>query len=319
MFRMSASRPQPGVLSPRSRPSTPQSLHQDRNRSIVSMPTLQALKRMPWFPVAVSAFRIQEQGACVDNAESTQEQLLTDLYRRNQIDAQLPVPDGKVAQTVQRLQQKTGLGKPRYEPTMQTMLDPGAEDIARLVKEHGPVSVSMASALGPQQGAETYTSHHAMVVLCTFQHEGRHVAVVLDGNDLQSNPLMVKARAYAEQHGIPLEGLTALDFLNIQNELDDDKDIAQLPFRLIDLDTVVSNSRAKQKAFEDYQRQGGTPGDPGEPLPVTHPNSVRWASDATVKTDPLPPQALAELEAVCRAHPNLIEFGAAQPSLNRDE
>lgn len=307
-------------FSPRLQQTDTVTPHIRSERAIVSMPVLKAIKRMPWFPVAFSNFRFQTGGECVANAESTQERMVDDLYRRNQIAADLPQPEGNVARQLQRLQLATGIGKPRYQPTMQTMLDPGAEDIARLVREHGPVCITMACALGRNQGADKYIGHHALTVLCTFPFEGRTIALCLDGNDLQSGPLMDKLRAHADRLGVALDALTLLDLLNFQAELGDDEHAAQLIFRMFDLDSMVSASRAKQKTFENYQSQGGVPGDPGEPLPVTWPNAVRWARDAHVTKEPLPREALEELEAICRATPRIIEFyDAGRSSLTRDE
>ncbi|WP_322469000.1 hypothetical protein SOM08_11835 [Hydrogenophaga sp. SNF1] len=263
------------------------SLHRASRRHLVPPEVLGVLRRMPWFPQAVARYRFQAFADCLAHSERLQEALIRDLCA-DQLMALEPAADG-----------------PDTLDT-RTEEDPGAERIAGL-GVHGPLSLTMAHALGPGQGGRLYRDHHGFVVLFTVCYEGRPIAVAMDGNDLQQNEVMDHVRAYTDRHDLACEDLQAAEFRDVQRALPGPLDIAQLCFRLIDLDSLVKASRAKHQATRLLPPTGLASRGAGVPGPGRHANMVRWVANAQLRRPPLPADGEDALFALFRRSPELIE------------
>lgn len=293
-------------------------VHHTARRHFVSPEVLRVLRQLPWFPAVVDRYAFQPFVKCEAHSDALQEQLVHCLHEQHLIDL-VPTDSQALVPTPGTRGQERALAHLPFSPaqampgalTFQTQEDPGTERIAELAQTHGPLSLTMARALGPNQGERLYHRHHAMVVLFCFFFEGEPMAVVSDGNDLQQNEVMDWVHAYADRHDLGLEELTASHRQAIRRELPGHLDMAQLCFRLIELRSMVRASRLKYLA----RNQAGAPG------PKPSPNLVRWVANARVRFNPLPPPLESALQTLCRQSPQVIErFNEARPGpINRDE
>ncbi len=294
------------LLSPRHGTTQHCPLHRIDRRGLVSLKVLNVLKRLPWYPVMVDHCVPQAMGQCVSHSDRMQDLMIRSLCWQGRLELTPPRPDAPPRD--QAMLPADNLSRivpyapptpgPRTEadpqaPWMWVEENPGAERIAELVSANGPVTLTMAEALGPAQGAHIYDKHHALVVLHTFRHKGRPVAIAVDGNNLQQNELMDRLRDHADRLGLTAEELSVGEYQGAQRHLPPHLDINQLGLRLIDLESMTQASRAKRAA-----RPTGA-GD--------FPDTVRWATNARVIGNPFPPDVEDALQALCDASPNLIE------------
>jgi hypothetical protein len=293
------------LLSPRHPISHKGFPHRVDRRGLVPRNVLDALKRLPWYPVVVDHCIPQPWGKCISHSDRMQDLMIRSLCWRGLLDltpqagggprdpATLPTDNlGRIAPYASPTPcpQAEALPQP---PWMWIEEDPSAERIVELVKAHGPATLTMAEALGPSQGAHIYDEHHALVVLHTFRHKGRPVAIAVDGNNLQDNELMDRLREQAHRLGLTAEELSVGEYQDTQRHLPPHLDINQLGLRLIDLESMAQASSAK-RASRSTTAAG-------------FPNTVRWATNARVIGNPFPPDVEDALLALCDASPDLIE------------
>jgi len=269
-------------------PKKSASLPSVAQRHFVSPEILRVLRRMPWFPQAFAGYRFQPFAHCLDHSERLQEDLIDSLCTHRLVALESSAPGSGPLDA-------------------RTQEDPSAERIAELAKAHGPLSVVMAHALGPGQGGRLYEDHHAFVVLFTFLHEGRPIAVAMDGNDLQQNEVMDHVHHYTDHYDLACEDLRTAELLDIQAQLPDRLHVAQLCFRLIDLMSLVEASRAKREATRHLPPTGVPATASNAPGPSRHTNRVRWVANAQVRCLPLPREVEEALIALCKRSPEVIE------------
>ena len=272
-----------------------------QTRRYVSWSVLRILKRSPWAAALVRNFQFQTPGECVANSENMQQNILRALHSQGRIDiAANGNADGGL---LQRLQQMFGATK-APELDREYRHDPTVDDIIDMVEQHGPCVLSLARMLPADQGGTQYAGHHAVLVIGTFKAEGRNWAVALDGNDLQSNPLMERVRAHADKyHDGHLEAITEGDLSAIQTEMKqagESWDSQQTVYSLIDLDESVSKADRAYRAYKiDLIMNNGC----SDLAPITFPNSICVPTNTTVKGGSMPEAMKQELARVVGSQP----------------
>lgn len=296
-------------------PKASHPIHRIAQRPFVSPEVLRVLRLLPWFPLVFDHYAFQPFGKCEDHSDALQERLVRCLGEQHLIDvtpvhplalAPAPAPR-RQEQTLARAPFHSAQARP-WTLEFQTEEHPSAERVAELAHAHGPLSLTMARALGPNQGEHLYNRHHALVALFIFLFEGEPIAVASDGNDLQQNEAMLWVHAYADRHDLGLDELTASHRQAIQRELPGHLHMAQLCFRLIGLRSLIRASRLKYLA----RCQAATPSQ------APSPNTVRWVANARVTFNPAPPQVETALQTLCRRSPQIIERFDETP-IDRDE
>lgn len=288
----------------RSGASNPQVLHGrpgQQTRRYVSWSVLRVLQRSPWAAALVRNFQFQRPGDCVTNSEVMQQNILHALHSQRQIEIAAGSDGG--GGWLLRLQQRLGVTK-APELDREYRHDPTVDDIIDMVEQHGPCVLSLARMLPADQGGTQYAGHHAVLVIGTFKAEGRNWAVVLDGNDLQSHPLMERVRAYADKyHGGHLEAITEGDLSAIQTEMKqagEAWDSQQTVYSLMDLDNSVSEADKAYRAYKtDLIMNNGC----SDLAPITFPNSICVATNTTVKAASMPEALKHELACMVGSQP----------------
>ena len=246
---------------------------------------LRVLQRSPWAAALAHNYRFQSPGECVANSEGMQENILGTLHGQRQIEiAGNDIGEG----LLQQLQRRLGLDK-APELDREYRHDPTVEDIVETVELHGPCVLNLARILPADQGGTQYAGHHAILVIGTFEAEGRRWAVALDGNDLQNNPVMEQVRAYADKYYAGnLDKITVSDLSAIQTQMEragKPGDAGQLIYSLINLDSAVEKARQAYRAYMlDLAKTGGYSDLP----PITFPNSICVPTNTTVKGESMP-------------------------------
>lgn len=272
-----------------------------QTRQFVNRPVLNVLRRSPWAETLVHNYQFQSPGECVSNSEVMQAHILHALHRRHQIEiAGSSDPSGGL---LHRLEQMLGSIK-TPELDREYRHDPTVEDIVHLVEQHGPCVLALARMLASDQGGAQYAGHHAVLVIGTFLVDGRNWALVLDGNDLQNNPIMERVRAYADKyHDGHLERMTEGDLSVVQMEMDragEPRDSDQLVYSFIDLDKAVPEA---DKAYRAYRRDLAMNGGRSDLPPITFPNSICVATNTTVKAAAMPEPMKRELARIVASQP----------------
>lgn len=142
---------------------------------------------------------------------------------------------------IRALQRKT-LHPHSFEslPAITTKSNPTTHDVERIVRDHGPASLTLRG-LTPHRGdVRSAPTEHTVLVIGTFRDEhGSAYAVVADGDHLAKNPVTEFADAYAKQHGKSLQELDQADRQSISSQLQKSgKNVTfdQAIYRLINLD-----------------------------------------------------------------------------------
>lgn len=296
-------------------------------RTLVSTKAMTVLRQLPWVTAAADRYLLQPPAQCVDHTDRLQDLLIRSLCTQGHLQL-TPAPDeaagdgAPLAKGDERWRIRPYAAPTPYPcteddrlaPRIAVKRHPDAAFIANLIATHGPVTITPHGALPPDQGGEDYAEHHALLVLQTFMHGGRHIAVVLDGNNRQQNEIMDAVRQHAAELGLQAEDLSVSELRDAQRLLPAHLQIDQLPFRLIDLDSLLEASARRH--VERAQATGSSTRLAKEPFPDT----VRWVSNARVVANPLPPAAADALHALCDEPGAVERFDDVAPSsIRRDE
>lgn len=296
-------------------------------RTLVSTKAMSVLRQLPWVKAAADRYLLQPPAQCVDHTDRLQDLLIRSLCTQGHLQL-TPAPDeaaggaAHLAEGDERWRVRPYAAPTPYPsteddrlaPRIEVKHHPDAAFIADLIATHGPVTITPHGALPPDQGGDVYTEHHALLVLHTFMHGGRHIAVVLDANNRQQNEIMDAVRQHATNLGLRAEDLSVSELSDAQRLLPAHLQIDQLPFRLIDLDGLLEAS-ARKHAEGRQTPHSGTPSS-HRPFPDT----VRWVSNARVIGNPLPPAAADALHALCDEPGAVERFDEVAPSsIRRDE
>lgn len=296
-------------------------------RTLVSTKALTVLRRLPWVKAAGDRYLLQPPAQCVDHTDRLQDLLIRSLCTQGQLQL-TPAADeaaggaAHLAEGDERWRIRPYVAPtpfPHIEddrpaPRIAVKRQPDATFIADLIANHGPVTITPHGALAPGQGGDAYAEHHALLVLQTFMHGGRHIAVVLDANNLQQNEIMDAVRQHASDLGLSAEDLSVSELKDAERLLPAHLQIDQLPFRLIDLDGLLDAS-ARKHAESNQAPAHGKPSSKAR-----FPDTVRWVSNARVVVDPLPAEAADALHALCDEPGAIERFDDVAPSsIRRDE
>ena len=118
----------------------------------------------------------------------------------------------------------------------------------------GPLQLLTLSTLQTGQGRETYGEFHATLLVASWEHKGRHLGVLADGNDLQSNPVMLALREWQRAAGDTrsLDQLKHVDF-EAFNRAHPHLDIQQAALRIVDLDEMNFAINAEPARVEGFR------------------------------------------------------------------
>ncbi len=324
MYRITSPRPSHRINA-RAADTTP--APRTHVRTLVSTKTMSVLRQLPWVKAAADRYLLQPPAQCVDHTDRLQDLLIRSLCTQGHLQltpspdeaagGAAPLEEGDERWRIRPYAAPTPFPcteDDRLAPRVEVKRHPDAAFIADLIATHGPVTITPHGALAPDQGGEDYTEHHALLVLQTFMHGGRHIAVVLDGNNRQQNEIMDAVRQHAADLGLRAEDLSVSELRDAQRLLPAHLQIDQLPFRLIDLDGLLEVS-ARQHADRNQATGSGTPS-----AKQPYPDTVRWVSNARVVGNPLPPAAADALHALCDEPGAVERFDDVAPSsIRRDE
>lgn len=151
-------------------------------RGYISPRVLEVLRPTPAGRAGLQAFRFQGYGLCHPNSARMTQRAIEVLLaaghaRRNPLLAFMA-----------RILPNEGLAE---------MSDPVTSGALMILGvHHGPLQLVTYHGLQAGQGDDKYRDFHAVVKLASFDHGGRQVALLLDGNDRQSNPAVHALRAW---------------------------------------------------------------------------------------------------------------------------
>ncbi len=205
-------------------------------RGYVSPRVLEVLANTPVGRASLKAFQFQPFALCDSHSRVLTRRVVAGLATQ-----------GTVKSSALTYLRRT-LG---FEPTpTDSKLHLDATDVRQLIARRGPVQLVSHRGLQPGQGDDTYRGFHAVVALAAFDHGGRTIGLLLDGNDLQTNPVMSKlksAQAKGEISGdlddLDSDQLHALDS-KWRQEGPDAPRLFQSAFRLVDLQEMLDASSA---------------------------------------------------------------------------
>ncbi|MEJ7929976.1 hypothetical protein WG922_08330 [Ramlibacter sp. AN1015] len=152
-------------------------------RGYVSRATLAALEGTPAGRAGIAAFRFQATANCVHDAGVAHERALQHLIDEGVL-TRPPIP-GLLRGMLLRV-------GPAASPAPHT-----AADFAAAVDRRGPAQLILHGILAPDQGGDVYTAHHSVVLLAA----ARQLGLLLDGNNLQRNPVMDALHAWRAPRG----------------------------------------------------------------------------------------------------------------------
>ena len=267
-------------------------------RQFVDFAVLKLLEQTCVGRASIDAFRFQESAQCTFNAAGMREHVTGSL-----LDGRAMTKDAsKMVQVDQSLLYRLLVGTPQTHGR-RILEHPSVADIVELNRRQGPVTLTMQKLIQPGQGDDQYPVHHAAVLIATLMHEGRHVGVLVDGNNLQSNDAMTEVERYLRENGDRRElfDLKQHDFKCINAAINRDRqdrnlDVMQLGFRLVDLDSVVEASAKKFVMLREL-----------DPYHEWMSNSVGFDVSLELQGDPLPTAAADELLALMKENPSMIE------------
>ena len=207
-------------------------------RGLITASALKVLERMPIGRSGCDAFRFQAPGRCLDNTREMMK-ASTDALARQGL-ARRDSPQG----LVQRL-------RAALESDSRTIGSSlSAQEIGRLCAQHGPLQLVLHRLIPPGQGDDAYPRHHSVVALATFDdHEGRTIAVLLDGNDRQRNSVMDQLKAWMAGRADTRElgQLTQKDFAAFDASRRASgglERVHQTAFRFVELEPLLASAKA---------------------------------------------------------------------------
>ena len=279
---------------PSGSPQTPGRQH--LARAYISLRGLTATRRLPAVRHAIQAFTFQAHGLCLDHSAGMLHQIVTGLTADGLIQRRTPSLGERVLRVL-IAQSINGL------TTLKLSAD--SQAVHALSARKGPLQLVTQACLATDQGGAVYRRFHATVLLTSVAYKGRHVGLLLDGNDLQSNPVMQALRAWQvrSKDARALDQLTAADFQAF-NQTHPGLDLYQSAFRLVDLGDMLAASHARTVAASSDSYE-----EPNPFVPVTDHETTTLLT--VTDADPIGPlvshEATRALEAVLEAQPQQIE------------
>lgn len=204
------------------------------SRSYISPRVLEILRHTPAGRAGLQAFQFQAVGMCHPNTARMTVRAVEVLVaggdaHRNRLVAYLA-----------RMLPNLGLAE------MNPPVTPSS--LANMNRRHGPLQLVTHHGLQPGQGDDAYRDFHAVVKLAGFEHRGRQVALLLDGNDRQSNPATQALRDWMRASDdrrdlgqLDNAQLQALDAC-MRDHHREQPSVFQAAFRLVDLEQMVAAS-----------------------------------------------------------------------------
>jgi len=278
-------------------------------RAIVNSDTLRLLKRTPVGVASIEAFKIQTPGDCFYNSL------------------------GMLSKIGQSLLDSGHMTKASTKDVVAHSHNGGAAEFMELNQKHGPLLLIMQKLLQADQGEWAYPEFHSAVLAASWLHEGRSIGVLVDGNDLQSNPAIDAIKAHMHEHGDkrPLASLTAHDFecisKEIQREGGQEQDVMRVAFRIVDLDEMTKASKAR---YDSRVAAAGappiltlddldTPDDPNKKLPwLIHAQVLNYAAydaSGSVNDVLLQKDVQDAIDEAIRLDPTMVERFDPDPTM----
>jgi hypothetical protein len=279
-------------------------------RSFIDDRMLEAIKRTPSGYASIDAFRIQGPNDCVGNSARMQASI------KDKLVAERVLEKAQKEATARAWMKLWGMGACAKE--QQRIEFPTVDQIVELCASHPPVFMCMQALIPEEQGRYGYPLHHAAVMLFTFKVDGEDIAVVLDGNHLQSNPAMTEIENYLHDLGgdrTPAS-LTEQDWANINERirrkrakdgLGTLKDVKQMGYRFLHLPTLVAASNDKYWGLKTNPLLRALAYDKTEHDSQYQPNYVEADTTHKVCVEMLPLDVENELIEAVRQSPHLIE------------
>ena len=263
-------------------------------RPYISKPAAQALKQAPVGQAGLDAFRFQRRGECVQSSHDVKSAMIGWLLADGTLVRREPLPTfwGRLTHM---------MTWPRGD--LVPYDGPWTVDAIRALNElHGPLQIATFNLVQPGQGADVYRRHHAAVLAACLQVDGRWIGVLVDGNDLQTNPAVEVLQAWRKAQGDrrPLHRLSRQDF-EAASRTPALVDVRQMVFRFVDLAQLLDTALRRACALAEQEVP--------EVL-ITQEDLTRhifYDSTVYVSRPLLPPKVCEELAAALRAEPELVE------------
>lgn len=275
-----------------------------RSRQFVTREVLRLLRSTEIGEASLKAFRFQAPANCVGNSRRMREALVQGLIEQGRLTSPTPEQESW-GQTVRRW-----LGLARLTDWRSVR---SGEQLMRLNQRHGPLVLTLQGALAPGQGDDTYTRHHAVVLIASFSVDSTRVGILLDGNDLQHNPAIDRIAQWLASQEQPIDlsqlALEDLERINSDSSASPDNaqgqahvqgtDVLQAAFRLVDLDALVAHSEQQYLQKEQFAIAEGARSE--------RPNLLEVEESLNARGDWIPSQVLAELRQAIQQDPQLVE------------
>lgn len=275
-----------------------------QTRRFVSHEVLRLIRRTDLGEASLKAFRFQAPSDCLANSRRIRDALVQNLIEQGLLMG--PSPDQENwGQTVRRW-----FGLPRQTDERGVT---SAEQLMRLNQRHGPLVLTLQGALAPGQGDDTYTRHHAVVLIASFSVDSARVGILIDGNDLQHNTAINRIAHWLTSQGqhMHLSQLTLEDLERINSDSTTQPDSAQgedhvqgtdvlqTAFRLVDLDALVARSEQRYLQKEQFAIADGAHSE--------RPNLLEGDRSLSTSDESIPAEVLTELRQAIRQNPQLVE------------
>ncbi len=240
-------------LKPAGRPSyKPKAEGKNQSsRDYISPRLLAATRLIPSARHAAQAFTFQAPGRCLDHSAGQLHQIVEGLTADGTMKRRNPSLGERMVRA---------LMAPSTHGLTSQAVSADSQDVHEISTQKGPMQLVSQSSLAPDQGGAVYQGFHATVLLASVPHEGRHVGLLLDGNDLQSNPVMQALKAWQarSKDTRALHELTAADFQAF-NQAHPDMDLYQAAFRVVDLGDLLAASQARSVAVQRHSYDESNP------------------------------------------------------------
>ncbi len=265
-------------------------------RTYISPRMLGATGQLPAVRHALQAFTFQPHGRCLEHSAGMLQQVVAGLTADGVIRRRTPSLGERIARA---------LLSPSIHGLTSLAASADSQALHEISTRQGPLQLVTQARLAPDQGGAVYLRFHATVLLASVAHKGRHIGLLLDGNDLQSNPVVQALRAWQarSKDTRALHQLTAADFQAF-NQAHPGLDLYQTAFRLVDLGDLLAASQAQGAAVQRYAYD-----EPNPFVPVTHDDTITL--NRVPHTTPIAPlvsqAATRALEAALEAEPQQIE------------
>lgn len=288
----------PRSLKPAGRPSSkPQTDGKSPpSRAYISPRLLLATRQLAAGRHAAQAFAFQPPGRCLDHSAGQLRRVVQGLTAEGAMQQRTPSLGERMVRA---------LMAPSSHGLMTIEVSSDSKAVHALSAQKGPMQLVSQSSLAPDQGGAVYQGFHATVLLASVMHKGRPVGLLLDGNDLQSNPVMQALKAWQARSNDSraLHQLTAADFQAF-NQAHPDMDLHQAAFRVVDLGDLLAASHARTVAVQRLSFEESNPFVSVNHHETTTLNGVPY-------TEPVAPlvsqDAGRALQAALEAEPGQIE------------